>query len=176
MSNDCAIELSKKVYNESGKACITNALGENSANATYVTINDHNFIFPAKCRFYCKNVSEISQFLNDEQYNLIVLDPPWWNKYVRRKKAKTDHGYLMMYNDELKAIPIENLLHDNGLVIVWCTNSLQHLQALQNDIFPKWNVQFVAKWYWLKVSCFNILLNISNNFIIMSLVCKLTYF
>lgn len=58
----------------------------------------------------------------------------------------------MMYNDDLKEIPIHKLLSNKGLVVVWCTNSQKHLIDLINEIFDRWEVKFLAKWYWMKVT------------------------
>ncbi|KAL3278363.1 hypothetical protein HHI36_013692 [Cryptolaemus montrouzieri] len=58
----------------------------------------------------------------------------------------------MMYNNDLKNLDLHSILSENGLVAVWCTNSIQHLNMLKNEIFPKWNVKFASKWYWLKVT------------------------
>lgn len=57
-----------------------------------------------------------------------------------------------MYNHDLMNLPVNSLLTDDGLVAVWCTNSEQNYNSLLNDIFPNWNVTFVAKWYWVKVT------------------------
>ncbi|RZC36563.1 methyltransferase-like protein 4, partial [Asbolus verrucosus] len=77
---------------------------------------------------------------------------PWWNKYIRRKRKHSDQGYNMMFNEQLKNVPLENHLNDDSLVVVWCTNSSQHLNALRDEIFPKWGVKYVGKWYWVKIT------------------------
>lgn len=57
----------------------------------------------------------------------------------------------MLFDEELKDLPIKKLLAKNGLVVMWCTNSPNHLNAILNDFFPKWNIKFLTKYYWLKV-------------------------
>jgi len=64
-------------------------------------------------------------------------------------------SYCMMWNEELAEIPISNLLDTNGLVVVWCTNAESHISSLKNKIFPRWGVQFIAEWFWLKVGNFH---------------------
>lgn len=61
-------------------------------------------------------------------------------------------SYKMMYNEELIKIPIRKLLHSNGIVAIWCTNSSNHLNSIFNEIFPSWGITYRAKWYWIKVS------------------------
>lgn len=60
----------------------------------------------------------------------------------------------MMYNEELVKIPIKKLLHSNGILAIWCTNSPNHLNSIFNEIFPSWGITYRAKWYWIKVSLF----------------------
>lgn len=151
LKNIEAASVAQNIYEQTGKNPIIDTCGGNGAKHIVTAIQGSKYLFPQDCRFYCKDVSDINQHLIDEKYDFIVLDPPWWNKFVRRKKRKTEHGYKMMYCEDLKNIPIGNLLSDTGLVAVWCTNSQQHMNSLLNDIFPIWNVHVVAKLFWLKV-------------------------
>lgn len=51
----------------------------------------HKFIFPPNCSFYCNDVSNIADILakdGHKKFDLLVLDPPWQNKAIRRKKRK----------------------------------------------------------------------------------------
>lgn len=148
-----AIKISNEVYTKSDGNVLTNTFGGNKdKNAIIVNINDANYLIPNDCSFYCYNVTEMAKLLNGNVYDLILLDPPWWNKFIRRKRFKTGHGYKMLYNAELKELPIEKLIKpSNGLVVVWCTNSPQHYLYLTKEIFPKWNVNYIGKWYWVKV-------------------------
>ncbi|XP_076281982.1 methyltransferase like 4 [Lasioglossum baleicum] len=115
---------------------------------------EKRFAFPRNCKFYCYDVRDIDKKLElNNQYDFILLDPPWWNKSIRRKKTKyLEASYKMMYNEELAKIPIGKLLCANGLVAIWCTNAPTHLNSIFNDIFPSWGVTFKAKWYWIKVT------------------------
>lgn len=58
----------------------------------------------------------------------------------------------MMYNEDIASIPIQNLLSDNCLVAVWCTNAPSNVEAVKNIIFPRWGVTYITTWYWLKVT------------------------
>lgn len=151
LKNTQAAELAQDVYEQTGKNPISDISGGNGTQPVVTSISGTKCLFPSHCRFYCKDVCRIKEYLTDQQYNFIVIDPPWWNKFVRKKKKKTDHGYQMMYSEDLINIPIDSLLSSDGLIAVWCTNSQQHLNNLLNNIFVKWNVKFVAKMFWLKV-------------------------
>uniref|UniRef100_A0A1B0BCR0 Uncharacterized protein n=1 Tax=Glossina palpalis gambiensis TaxID=67801 RepID=A0A1B0BCR0_9MUSC len=56
---------------------------------------------------------------NDDlnRYDLIVMDMPWRNKYIKRlKTVKQSLSYDMLRNEELKSMPIEQLTHSKTLV------------------------------------------------------------
>lgn len=150
--NDEAINTANEIYETTGKYLPTNLYGANFKGPVMKTIGNSQFLFPENCNFYAKDVTEMSQHLQDQKYDLILLDPPWWNKYIRRKRKHTEQGYNMMYNEDFKKLPLENHLTSEGLIVVWCTNSPQHLTELIEEIFPKWGVKYVGKWYWVKVT------------------------
>lgn len=150
--NKDALQTAEFVYKESSKQLVQNCFGSNIGFAKVQQIDNSYYLFPENCEFHCKDISDISNSLAMRQFDIIILDPPWWNKYIRRKRKKSSDGYKMMYNNDLKIIPIESLLKENGLIAVWCTNSTQNLEELLNDIFPKWQVRFVAMWYWIKIT------------------------
>lgn len=152
--NTIALTCAEKIYLKSNENIVKNAIGSNIGPATIKTLQNSKFVFPENCIFYSKDISEIHVQLLQKKFDVILLDPPWWNKYIRRKRKKSPYTYNMMYNTDLKSIPIEKMLTDNGIVIVWCTNSPQHLNDLTQNIFPKWGVKFVAKWYWVKITIF----------------------
>lgn len=52
----------------------------------------------------------------------------------------------------LVGLQVDDLLSLDGLVAVWCTNSEQQTKRLLENVFPSWNVHYVATWYWIKVS------------------------
>ncbi|GBP22665.1 Methyltransferase-like protein 4 [Eumeta japonica] len=104
-------------------------------------------------RFYCGCILEQCKKLNGQQFDLIVADPPWWNKYIRRLKAANSKlSYAMMFNEDIASIPVPELLMPNGIVAVWCTNAPSNVDAVKNLIFPKWGVKYIATWYWIKVT------------------------
>ncbi|XP_003246632.1 methyltransferase-like protein 4 [Acyrthosiphon pisum] len=146
-NNICARHASIKFY-ESTSALKT-FYGQNP-NPNLHTAN--GYVFPPKCQFYCDNVFNMKN-LGDEKYDMILLDPPWTNKYIKRKKKiKRDEGYTMMDDQDLAQLPINQFLTSNGLVCVWCTNSQNHIDSLKSVLFPIWNVKYVACWYWIKVT------------------------
>lgn len=97
-SNDCstnvrALEESKKCYTLTS---LCNLVGNNGHNENdfpiKLTIENAKYLFPPKCRFMSKNVKELQEWQEKtkEVFDFIVMDPPWWNKYIRRKKSKME--------------------------------------------------------------------------------------
>ena len=68
------------------------------------------------------------EILNNRSFKLILMDPPWQNKHIKRHKNKCD-GYNMLDNEDIfKNIPMLDILEEeNGHVVIWCTNSQKHL-------------------------------------------------
>ncbi|CAK1584331.1 unnamed protein product [Parnassius mnemosyne] len=129
-------------------------LGGNDSNFPLkCKVNNDYFLLPRKSRFFCGDVIEQCKKLDGKKFDIVIADPPWWNKYIRRLKAANSKlSYSMMYNEEIALIPVKNLLADNCLVAVWCTNSPSNVTAVKDLIFPNWGVEYVTTWYWLKVT------------------------
>lgn len=122
--------------------------GNNESNAG-------NFLIPQETSFYNYNVDQLTALLPQllPSYDLIVLDPPWRNKYIRRlKRAKQSLGYAMLDNEQLALLPLRQLTHVNSLVAIWCTNSTQHQQALETLLLPRWHLRLLHKLRWYKLN------------------------
>ncbi|KAI8420234.1 hypothetical protein MSG28_008776 [Choristoneura fumiferana] len=61
-------------------------------------------------------------------------------------------AYSMMYNEDIAAIPVKNLLAQNCLIAIWCTNAPSNIAAVKDLIFTQWGVEYVTTWYWMKVT------------------------
>lgn len=62
-------------------------------------VHEHKYVFPPETKFYCNDVRNMEQVFrsnNEEPFDLILLDPPWWNKFIRRRKRKQQEaGYVL---------------------------------------------------------------------------------
>ncbi|XP_049831927.1 N(6)-adenine-specific methyltransferase METTL4 isoform X3 [Schistocerca gregaria] len=119
-----------------------------------VSHGEKKYVFPPRCMFFNNDISNLNQKLDVlGKFDLLLLDPPWWNKYIRRKKQKSrESSYSMMYDEDLLKLPVASLIAPGALVAVWCTNSETHINTMKNKIFPSWGIECVSKWYWLKVT------------------------
>ena len=149
--NTEALKVAQRVYEQTGKNDLGNIMGASELSTVFTKVRECNYLFPRGCKFYCKNVKDILNDLSGERYDFVLLDPPWWNKYIRRKRFKSNDGYNMMYSDDIQDLPVGELIKDDGLVAVWCTNSPQHLRDLRN-MFDEWRIEYIGQWFWLKVS------------------------
>ena len=107
---------------------------------------------------------DIKKHLQDERkFDLILIDPPWENKHVKRtlKRRKLQSSaineslsntYEMLDNDMIGSqLPITQLLKNNGILVIYCTNSLKHQKALEQWLI-NWRMAHVTTWFWLKVN------------------------
>ena len=150
------MDFSKHSYMMAKSNELTNCIGGNNSSEPIIhEINKQNYLFPEKSKFFCKNVSDLSICLENFEFEFILIDPPWWNKSVRRRKRynRSDNCYDMLSLDDIKSMPINSLLDkDKGLVAIWCTNSEDQNSQLINEILPSWNLNYLATWFWIKVS------------------------
>ncbi|KAK0090781.1 hypothetical protein PV325_003801 [Microctonus aethiopoides] len=142
---------SQQFYDDTSYDISEHFIGSNQSNTTIITkIGSNEYVIPENCTFYSYDIRDIHQKLElNCQFDFILMDPPWWNKFIRRNKS---FSYKMMHNDELCKIPINNLLSINGIIAIWCTNSAAHFNDIVNVMFPTWGIKFIAKWYWVKVT------------------------
>ncbi|KAG8167669.1 hypothetical protein KVR01_003358 [Diaporthe batatas] len=100
--------------------------------------------------------SERSRFLEEApKFDLIVMDPPWPSRSVRRKRGSYHTANdLDDMRETLSLIPIASHLATGGLLAVWITNKARVLELLTSPrgLFAEWGLELVAEWTWLKVT------------------------
>ena len=121
---------------------------EAGQNTRHLCVERGGVVLPPKSEFRKLDVANLDEL--GSSYDLILMDPPWSNKHVKRAK-KTNVGYKMMDNDDLSQMPVSKLLADDGLLFVWCTNKVKHRAAVR-AWFSSWGVSMVGTWYWVKVT------------------------
>uniref|UniRef100_A0A1B6EAT1 Methyltransferase-like protein 4 n=1 Tax=Clastoptera arizonana TaxID=38151 RepID=A0A1B6EAT1_9HEMI len=154
-NNADAREISERFFKNLSSYKNASSSGSNTNDYAIATnCFDDLIIFPANSIFYCCDVKELFNKLESNRtFDFILMDPPWWNKYIRRKNLKNvAEGYKMMYNHELKELPIKSFLCNDGLLAIWCTNSSSHVNDVINILFPNWGIEYCATWYWMKVT------------------------
>lgn len=120
-------------------------------------INDPSPYIPEASHCLEGSIQELRPvFLKDApEFDLIVLDPPWPSRSVKRKKAsyKIAHDMQEM-RDLLSLIPVAAHLKPDGLVAVWVTNkpAVINLVKSQEGMFLQWGLELVGEWIWVKVT------------------------
>lgn len=157
VNNEAAISTAQCIQ-EDGPAPYS-FRGENSLyHAVLTTINSLTYLIPPRCEFFQNDVRDIDNLLgarqaDDGPFDLVVMDPPWWNRYVRRaKRAKTSAGYRMLDSPEIRDIPLERYVGAGSLVAIWCTNAPAHVRLVQDVLLAKWSLKLLSTWYWVKVT------------------------
>ncbi|KAM4841312.1 N(6)-adenine-specific methyltransferase METTL4 isoform 3-T8 [Thomomys bottae] len=82
-----------------------------------------------------------------KKFDLIVIDPPWQNKSVKRSNR-----YSYLSSLQIKQIPIPELAAPHCLVVTWVTNRQKHLRFVKEELYPSWSVEMLAEWHWVKIT------------------------
>lgn len=110
------------------------------------TIGKNKYVMPPHSSCYVADVRNILS-ITETRYDVVLLDPPWKNKSVKRKK-----GYMTLTNDDLLCIPVPQLTKPGSLVIVWATNNENQISFVREKLFEAWNVKYCVTWYWAKIT------------------------
>ncbi|KAI8144744.1 MT-A70-domain-containing protein [Fennellomyces sp. T-0311] len=117
-----------------------------------LTLGTNDYLVPPGSAFLMSDLTTgmadlVSYVQQSGKCDLIVMDPPWPNKSVRRSsKYETQDIY------DLFQIPIPELLAENGMVAVWVTNKPKFRRFVVDKLFKSWGLEQVGHWYWLKVT------------------------
>ncbi|GIY30038.1 n(6)-adenine-specific methyltransferase METTL4 [Caerostris darwini] len=118
----------------------------NNSSSTVLNCGTEKYVLPAESRFHLCDISNVVT-LKDKKYDLIVLDPPWENKSVRRKKR-----YGTLCCESLTDLPIEDLCIPGCLIVMWVTNNTNQLNFIKEKVFPKWKIFNPVMWHWMKIT------------------------
>lgn len=87
-NNNCARNASIEFYEKT--STLKTVYGQNQNSDLHKA---NGYVFPPRCQFFCDDVADMNK-LGDEKFDIILLDPPWTNKYIKRKKKiKLHEGY-----------------------------------------------------------------------------------
>ncbi|RGP66688.1 mt-a70 family [Fusarium longipes] len=114
-------------------------------------------LIPDKAKPLHGSVEALSDSFHNSapKFDLVILDPPWPNRSVRRKKDNyATVSNLIEMSNLLLQIPLAAHLTPDGLVAVWITNkhSIHDFLTSPTGLFASWGLEFVTEWTWLKVA------------------------
>ncbi|KAI6228025.1 Methyltransferase-like protein 4 [Aphelenchoides besseyi] len=116
--------------------------------AMEVTINERKHLIPQQSKFILGEVSTVCQHLmnREELFDIIVVDPPWQNKSVRRKSV-----YHCGNEENWTDLDISELLAQKGFVCLWLTNG-SACRRLADELIRKWSLVVCSEMFWLKIT------------------------
>ncbi|KAI1377780.1 MT-A70-domain-containing protein [Hypoxylon crocopeplum] len=126
-----------------------------SSDAEVVDTTPEPFI-PVQSRYLLGTIdSQREAFLKDAPtFDLMVLDPPWPSRSVKRKRNYATAYGMRETRDLLTQIPVASHLKPDGLVAVWITNktAIADLLTSPGGVFSEWGLEPVGEWIWLKIT------------------------
>uniref|UniRef100_T1ITA7 Uncharacterized protein n=1 Tax=Strigamia maritima TaxID=126957 RepID=T1ITA7_STRMM len=114
--------------------------------ACVIKWDSKDFLIPANSSFLLSNDLNILTKTN-RRYDVIIIDPPWTNKSLKRKKC-----YNTSSEVNFLSLPIKDLASKNCLIGVWTTNNSYLINYVKSVMFPHWGVEYETDWHWLKVT------------------------
>ncbi|TPX61111.1 hypothetical protein PhCBS80983_g01380 [Powellomyces hirtus] len=144
----CILHLPPSDLSEDVSDIFNTVVSNTSTGCKTMSLFGHSYIIPAQSSLIMSDLAKAPRLLNTlDPFDLIVMDPPWPNKSVRRTGQ---YGDIDVY--DLFRVPLKNLLASGGYVAVWVTNKLKFHKFVREKLFPAWGVQWVGEWYWIKVT------------------------
>ncbi|PAV67014.1 hypothetical protein WR25_18367 [Diploscapter pachys] len=117
-----------------------------SSSAHHSDQPDLSIYLPPNSTFHIGNATDTSQFcsINDCTFDLIVADPPWYNRSVQRNET------YEMDQTILKSLSME-MLSEWGILAMWISNATGLMPRVEKHL-NRWNLHVIATWAWLKVT------------------------
>ncbi|XP_069424425.1 N(6)-adenine-specific methyltransferase METTL4 isoform X5 [Ovis canadensis] len=151
--NDVKKEISISVNGKKRKRCVAFNQGELDAMEYHRKIRglildgSSQLIQEGLTSGFLHSCSEKRNKCSKKTYDVIVIDPPWQNKSVKRSNR---YSYLSPL--QIKQIPVPKLAAPSCLVVTWVTNRQKHLRFVKEELYPSWSVEVVAEWHWVKIT------------------------
>ncbi|KAJ0059717.1 hypothetical protein NL108_011192, partial [Boleophthalmus pectinirostris] len=119
-----------------------------SDTAAVVTLLGEEYVIPAQSAFLLSDFTRVQPLVSyGAKFDLIVIDPPWENKSVKRSRR-----YNALPSSQLKNLPVPLLASSDCLIVTWVTNRPSHLRFVRDELYPHWGVEVLAEWLWVKVT------------------------
>jgi len=82
------------------------------------------------------------------KFSLILADPPWDDEFGRSDRSVENH-YPTMKLDEICALPVSQIAHDQALLFLWATPAMLLLAA---KVVSAWGFEYRTHMVWVKPS------------------------
>lgn len=95
-------------------------------------------------------------------YKTIYADPPWHEQGAGRIKRGADRHYPLMETADIKALPVEGLIHEEGAhLYLWITNNYLR-DGL--EVMDAWGFRYVTIITWAKIKAGQVQLGLGQYF------------
>ena len=154
----------RPVTNASLTTSATLKINDISTSPQHSSAAAANFSIPPRstfCLYHLESKSAASVLTSlaeataSRRFDLVVLDPPWPNRSVRRRQAysTSENTSTDEANDPFSTIvPIlAPLLAPNGRVAVWLTHR-ETVRAQALAALESWGMEVVEEWVWAKIT------------------------
>uniref|UniRef100_A0A3Q2QN71 Methyltransferase 4, N6-adenosine n=1 Tax=Fundulus heteroclitus TaxID=8078 RepID=A0A3Q2QN71_FUNHE len=145
-------EWTRSLFTEEGRVSQVDLFSQVTENreawAALVSLMGEEYIIPPNTAFLLSDFTRLQPLVQSgRRFDLIVIDPPWENKSVKRSRR-----YSSLPSSLLKRLPVALLASPGCLVVTWVTNRPSHLRFVRDELYPHWAVEVVAEWFWVKVT------------------------
>ena len=117
-------------------------------------VGKRQYLIPSQSTFVLSSIEHGMDGLGmaAARFDLILMDPPWSNRSVRR--AATYKSHEQQREDPfLQTLPVlKNHLKPDGLVAVWITNKHAIRAQVVEALHEYLRLVLVTEWWWLKVT------------------------
>ena len=131
---------------------------ETCSSSTYI-IPAHSTFSRSKCskNFPFQrpaNTIESSFWMGIDQFDFILLDPPWSNRSALRKRSYEMLTTKYVSEKFLHSMHVGNHLLPGGYIAIWTTNkaAVRNMVLRQGGLFSSWGVELVEEWIWVKIT------------------------
>jgi N6-adenosine-specific RNA methylase IME4 len=124
-----------------------------SLSHTMLDVAGKRYVIPARSAFVLSSIESGQHGFSmlAETFDLVIMDPPWTNRSVRRSASYKTHEDQAQ-DPFVQTLPILNkYLKAEGLVAVWVTNK-HAIRAKVVTSLQDLGLRLVTEWTWLKVT------------------------
>ena len=129
-----------------GVASLTKELTSRLSSAPADGENPHSeskekdgILYPPQSSFTLMDISDLDRLGSENKYDIILMDPPWTNKHVKRIKNNAS-SYNMVENEVLEDMELGDIMAEDAVVVVWVTNKERHRESVRR-MFRRWGIR-----------------------------------
>ncbi|KAF0987859.1 hypothetical protein HZS_1717 [Henneguya salminicola] len=118
-------------------------------NDSIIIVEANEYIIPSNSKFVITDIFSmpLCMIRNIGKYDVVIIDPPWNNKSVKRSNSYK----IVDFNSLLNCI-IPESFQDDCIILLWLTNNKNVHRFVFTKLIPKWKVYPIAMHVWVKIT------------------------